>query len=84
MLFINDAPEFPMFYSLTDVPGRRWSWEEVPRFNLKSFCEIGIKLIQVDIAFDHIWKEDGKSVNYVMPPNTTWLLDSETGNLLFK
>ena len=62
MLFINDVPEYPMFYSLTDVPGGRWSWEEVPRYNLKSFCEIGIKLIQVDIAFDHIWKEDGTIV----------------------
>ncbi|HEY5916963.1 MAG TPA: hypothetical protein VIU13_06155, partial [Chryseolinea sp.] len=56
------VPEYPMFYSLTDVPGGRWSWEEVPRYNLKSFCEIGVKLIQVDIAFDHIWREDGTIV----------------------
>ncbi len=47
-----------MFYSLTDVPGGRWAWEEVPRYNMKSFCDIGVKLIQVDIAFDHVWKED--------------------------
>lgn len=61
-LYINDIPEYPIFYSLTDVPGGRWSWEEVPRYNLKSFCDIGIKLIQVDIAFDHVWKEDGSIV----------------------
>jgi hypothetical protein len=41
------------------VPGGRWSWEEVPRYNLKSFCELNIKLIQVDLFFDHVWKEDG-------------------------
>ncbi|MGC3947449.1 MAG: hypothetical protein QM762_23530 [Chryseolinea sp.] len=48
-----------MFYSLTDVPGGRWAWEEVPRYNLKSFCELGIKLVQVDVAFDHVWGPDG-------------------------
>jgi hypothetical protein len=62
VIFLNDKPEYPMFYSLTDVPGGRWAWEEVPRYNLKSFCDIGIKLIQVDLAFDHVWKEDGTLV----------------------
>lgn len=61
-VFINDKPEYPMFYSLTDVPGGRWTWEEVPRYNLKSFCNIGVKLIQVDLAFDHVWKPDGTIV----------------------
>jgi len=27
---------------------------------------------------------NGKSVNYVMPPNSTWLIDDETGDQLFK
>jgi hypothetical protein len=75
MLFINDVPEYPMFYSLTDVPGGRWSWEEVPRYNLKSFCEIGIKLIQVDIAFDHIWKEDGTIVMDTVQKQIKGILD---------
>ncbi|HTE33062.1 MAG TPA: hypothetical protein VK666_21915 [Chryseolinea sp.] len=61
-IFIDNKPEYPMIYSLTDVPGGRWSWEEVPRYNMKSFCDLGIKLIQVDIAFDHVWKEDGSIV----------------------
>lgn len=61
-IFINNKPEYPIIYSLTDVPGGRWSWEEVPRYNMKSFCNLGIKLIQVDIAFDHVWKEDGTIV----------------------
>lgn len=58
-LYINGHPEYPMFYSLTDVPGGRWAWEEVPRYNLKSFCDLGVRLVQVDIAFDHVWREDG-------------------------
>jgi len=58
-IFLNEKAEYPMIYSLTDVPGGRWSWEEVPRYNMESFCKLGIKLIQVDLAFDHVWKEDG-------------------------
>ncbi|MEP6735439.1 MAG: beta-galactosidase [Chryseolinea sp.] len=51
-----------MIYALTDVPGGRWAWEEVPRYNMKSFCNLGIRLIQIDLAFDHLWKEDGTLV----------------------
>ena len=61
-IFINGKPEYPMIYALTDVPGGRWTWEEVPRYNMKSFCNLGIKLIQVDVAFDHVWQEDGSIV----------------------
>ncbi len=58
-IFINNQPNYPMIYSLTDVPGGRWSWEELPKYNMQRFCSQGIKLIQVDLAFDHVWKEDG-------------------------
>ncbi|MGL6269294.1 MAG: hypothetical protein ACRC2O_15280, partial [Chitinophagaceae bacterium] len=58
-IFINNQPKYPMIYSLTDVPGGRWSWEELPRYNMQQFCNQHIELIQVDLAFDHIWKEDG-------------------------
>jgi hypothetical protein len=58
-IFINDTPEYPMLYALTDVPGGRWTWEEVPRYNMRSFCQAGIRLVQVDIGLDHIWKPDG-------------------------
>jgi hypothetical protein len=61
-IFLNGLPEYPMIYSLTDVPGGRWTWEELPRYNLQSFCNIGVKLIQVDLAFDHVWQPDG-SIN---------------------
>src|SRR5215218_1193699 len=57
-LFLNGVPEYPMIYALTDVPGGRWSWEELPRYNLQNFCSRGVRLVQVDLAFDHVWKAD--------------------------
>jgi hypothetical protein len=59
-IFINDQPQYPMVYSLTDVPGGRWSWEEVPQHNIHNFCRSGITLYQVDIPIDSIWYEDGR------------------------
>ena len=58
-LVINGKACNPMIYSLTDVPGGRWSWEELPAHNLRSFCTAGFELFQVDLFFDHAWKEDG-------------------------
>lgn len=54
-IFVNGQPEAPIFYALTDVPGGRWSWEEVPQHNLRNFCEVGIRLFQLDIFLEHIW-----------------------------
>lgn len=59
---INNQPFYPLIYALTDVPGGRWSWEELPRYNCKNFYDHGFRLFQLDIFFDHIWKEDG-SIN---------------------
>ena len=59
---INDHPQYPLIYALTDVPGGRWSWEELPNYNIQNFYKNGFRLFQLDIFFDHIWKEDN-SVN---------------------
>ncbi len=58
-LFLNGAPESPVLYALTDTPGGRWSWEELPRHNISQFCSRGIRLFQVDLWFDHCWRPDG-------------------------
>ncbi|MBC8079336.1 MAG: hypothetical protein H7X86_03260 [Gorillibacterium sp.] len=58
-LFINDEPTNPEFHSLTDCPGGRWTWEEMPRWNLNNFAKIGFKLYQVDLWLEHMWFEDG-------------------------
>jgi len=49
----------PMFYALTDVPGGRWSWEELSQHNIRQFCLQGVRLFQVDVFFDHVWMPDG-------------------------
>lgn len=58
VIFINNQPQYPLIYALTDVPGGRWTWEELPRYNLQNFYNHGFRLFQVDIAFDFVWKED--------------------------
>ncbi|MEO8764013.1 MAG: beta-galactosidase [Ginsengibacter sp.] len=58
-IMLNGLPQNPMLYALTDVPGGRWSWEELPKHTMRSFCDQGFNLIQVDLAFDQVWKEDG-------------------------
>ena len=59
-LLVNDVPEYPMFYALTDVPGGRFSWEDVPAHNVSQFARIaGVRLFQFDLAMEHVWLEDG-------------------------
>ena len=59
-IFINNQPELPMIYALPDVPGGRWTWEELPQHNIDQFCRQGIRLYQVDIFLDHIWPAAGQ------------------------
>lgn len=58
-IHINGRPESPVLYALTDVPGGRWSWEEVPQHNISAFCAQGVRLYQLDIFLEHLWFEDG-------------------------
>jgi len=58
-IHINGKPESPIIYALPDVPGGRWSWDEIPQHNIDQFCQQGVKLYQLDIFLDHLWFEDG-------------------------
>ena len=58
-IFINHRPEAPIFYALTDVPGGRWSWEEMPQHNIQQFCAHGIRLFQLDLFLHEMVGEDG-------------------------
>lgn len=58
-IFINGEPEVPLIYALTDVPGGRWSWEELPQHNLKVFADHGFRLFQLDLFLEHLWKAEG-------------------------
>ncbi|NLP12353.1 hypothetical protein GX408_18280, partial [bacterium] len=59
-LFINEEPWVPLMYALTDVPGGRWSWEEIPQRNIRLFAEAGVRLFQVDLFLEHVWLEEGR------------------------
>ena len=59
VIMLNNSPQYPLIYSLTDVPGGRWSWEELPKYNLLNFYTHGFRLFQVDLFFDHVWKANG-------------------------
>lgn len=58
-IFINEEPVSPILYALTDVPGGRRSWDEVPQHNIERFCADGIRLYQVDVFLEQLWQEDG-------------------------
>jgi hypothetical protein len=59
-LLVDGAPEYPMLYALTDVPGGRFSWEDVPARNVREFARTaGVRLFQLDLAMEHVLLEDG-------------------------
>ena len=59
-LLVDGVPEYPMFYALTDVPGGRFSWEDVPARNVREFARTaGVRLFQLDLAMEHVFLEDG-------------------------
>ncbi len=55
-LFVNGQPELPFFYALTHVSGGRWSWEEMPAHNLRQMAGVGVRLFQVDLWLQDLWK----------------------------
>ena len=59
-LLVNGEPEISFFYALTDVPGGRWSWEELPRHNIAAFHRAGFRLFQLDIFLEHLWFPSGR------------------------
>jgi hypothetical protein len=55
-LFVDGRLTLPHFYALTHAYGARWSWEEVPQRNLKNFADAGLRLFQLDLYFEDIWR----------------------------
>ncbi|WP_221029754.1 hypothetical protein [Actomonas aquatica] len=53
-LLLNDEPVAPLLYALSDCPGARWSWEEVPARNIAEFARRGVRLFQLDIWFEQM------------------------------
>lgn len=59
-IFINDIPYTPAIYALTDCPGGRLSYEELPGNSIQGFVDMGFLLFQLDIWLDDMWNEDGR------------------------
>jgi hypothetical protein len=59
-LLLNGTPYAPLIYALTDCPGARWSWEEVPARNLWLFAQQGIRLFQVDLWLEEMLSPDNR------------------------
>ncbi len=57
-LWINGKPENALLYALTESPGGRFSWEELPRWNIKNFAAQGFKLFYLDLWFDDMWPSE--------------------------
>jgi len=62
-LYVNQQPELPFLYALTHVTGGRWSWEELPAHNLRLMSEVGVRLFQVDLWLEDIWKANTKQLD---------------------
>jgi len=58
-LFIRDQPAYACFYSLTDCPGGRFSFEEGPRQSINQFVDAGFKLFQLDLFLSDCWPKPG-------------------------
>ncbi len=58
-IFINAEQYSPIIYALTDCPGGRLSFEEIPGRSVRGFADMGFKLFQLDIWLDDMWNEDG-------------------------
>lgn len=57
-LVVDGQRQLPFMYALTHVVGGRWSWEELPAHNLGNACAVGIRIFQVDLWFEDIWRKD--------------------------
>lgn len=58
-IFIDGKFYTPVIYSLTDCPGGRLSYEELPSHSIRRFAQMGFKLFQLDIWLDDMWFKDG-------------------------
>jgi hypothetical protein len=58
-ILINGQPESPIIYALTDCPGGRWPWEELPAESMANFVRQGFRLFQVDIWLSQMLPENG-------------------------
>ena len=57
-LLLNGVAQTPLMYALSDCPGARWSWEEVPARNVALFAAQGIRLFQLNLYLEQVLDAD--------------------------
>ncbi len=57
-LLLNGVAQVPLLYALSDCPGARWSWEEVPARNISLFAAQGIRLFELNLYLEQLLDED--------------------------
>jgi len=57
-LLINGREQYPIIYALTDLPGGRLTWEEMPQHNIRRMAEKGVRIFQFPLFFDQIWSDE--------------------------
>lgn len=65
-LLLNGAPHAPLIYALSDCPGARWSWEEVPARNIGLFAAQGVRLFQLDLWFEQMIATPGGKIDLTL------------------
>ncbi|MDI1319580.1 MAG: hypothetical protein PSW75_05210, partial [bacterium] len=65
-LMLNGVPHAPLIYALTDCPGGRWSWEEVPGRNIALFAQQGVRLVQLDLWIEQMIAEPNGRIDLTL------------------
>jgi hypothetical protein len=58
-LFVRGEPVYASFYALTDCPGGRWSFDELPQRCIRDFAAAGFRLFQLDLFLESVWEKEG-------------------------
>ncbi len=58
-LLLNGQPQAALIYGLSDCPGARLSWEEVPQRNIGAFYRRGVRLFQLDVWLNQMLTPEG-------------------------
>lgn len=65
-LLINGVAHAPLIYALTDCPGGRRSWEEVPGRNIELFGQQGVDLVELDLWIDDMLAGPGAALDFTI------------------
>ena len=62
-LYVDGKPEYPMIYALTDLPGGRLTYEEMPQHNIRRMYDAGVRIFYFCLMFDEMWKSENDSLD---------------------